>query len=331
MSTAKAIRRVIQDANRILVVTHVSPDGDALGSLTAVGSALTRQKKQFVLACDDALPRRFEFLPLSAEIQRAPNMAVPYDLLIALDCGDKQRMGQVFANLPEPRPFIINIDHHITNTRFGDLNLVEETATSTAEILYRLFCELDLSLTPDLALSLLTGLATDTLGFRTNSVSAQTMKIAGELMSAGADLGLVMTQTMTVKPLSTLHLWQVGLNKMKMDGGLIWTSISHEEQEAIGYVSSSTSGLVNLIADVEEAAVGAVLLEMDDGTVRVGFRCRPPYNVSEVAVNLGGGGHALAAGCTLTGPLPKVEAMVVAMVKESIHQQEAMLHHKHDS
>ncbi|MCP4426575.1 MAG: bifunctional oligoribonuclease/PAP phosphatase NrnA, partial [Chloroflexi bacterium] len=306
-------------------VTHIGPDGDALGSLTAVGTALTQWGKQFSLVCDNGAPRRFDYLPLSEQIQQNPDTAVAYDLLIAVDCGDELRMGKAFANLPEPKPYIVNIDHHITNTQFGDINLIDAEATSAAEILYRLFRNLDVPFTDDLALSLLTGLVTDTLGFRTNSVNAQTMKIAGELMEAGADLDLIMNKTMTVKPLSTLLLWQLGLSKMKMEDGLIWASISNEEREAVGHKSSGTVGLVNLLANVDQAAAGAVLLEVDDGTVRVGFRCRPPYNVSEVAVNLGGGGHALASGCTLDGPLAKAEAMVVEMTKESIRQQEAIL------
>jgi phosphoesterase RecJ-like protein len=231
--------------------------------------------------------------------------------------------------LPDPKPFIINIDHHITNTQFGQINLINAEATSTVEILYHLFQDLDITLTPDLALSLLTGLVTDTLGFRTNNVNAQTMDIASHLMAAGADLGLVMTRTMTIKPMSTLRLWQTGLNKMKLEDGLIWASISNEERQAAGHMGTGTVGLVNLLADVDQAAVGAVLLETDDGLVRVGFRCRPPYNVSEVAMNLGGGGHALAAGCTLEGPLAKAEAMVIAMMKESIRQQEATFKNGH--
>ncbi len=325
MIITEAIQQAIQKAERILAVTHVGPDGDALGSLTAVGAALRQQNKQFTLVCDDPLPSRFKFLPLSRLVQPAPETAVPYDLLIAVDCGDELRMGNAFANLPEPRPFIINIDHHITNTNFGDINLIDGKATSAAEILYRLFRELDYAFTDELALSLLTGLVTDTLGFRTNNVNAQTMKIAGELMDMGADLGTIMTKTMTVKPLSTLRLWQLGLNKMKMEDGLIWSSISNEEREAVGHKGSGTVGLVNLLANVEQSAAGVVLLEMSDGTVRVGFRCRPPYNVSEVAVNLGGGGHALASGCSLDGPLAKAEAMVVEMTKESIRQQESAL------
>ena len=325
----EAIQRSIENANQVLVVTHVGPDGDALGSLTAVGSVLAMWGKSFTLVCDDPLPRRFDYLPLSESVQTQPDAGCVYDLLIAVDCGDELRMGEAFANLSGERPFIINIDHHITNTHFGDLNLIDADATSTAEVLYRLFTGYNLTMTSRLAQSLLTGLVTDTLGFRTNSVTADTMKIAGELMAAGGDLGLIMTRTLTVKPLSTIQLWQIGLNKMKLDRGLVWTSISNEERLAAGHFSSSTAGLVNLMADVDEAAAGIVLLEMDDNTVRVGFRCRPPYNVSEVALNLGGGGHALAAGCTLPGPLAKAEALVVAMMKESIHQQEAILNNGH--
>jgi phosphoesterase RecJ-like protein len=326
----EAIQRKIQDANHILVITHVGPDGDALGSLTAVGAALTQWGKSFTLVCDDALPRRFDFLPLSDLICQQPDTAVPYDLLIAVDCGDELRMGNAFADLPGERPFIINIDHHITNTNFGDLNLIDAEATSTAEVLHQIFDDYDVELSPELAISLLTGLVTDTLGFRTTNVSSRTMKIASELMDAGGDLRLVMLRTMTVKPLSTIQLWQVGLNKMKIDDGLIWTSISNEERKAVGHMSSSTAGLVNLMADVEQAAAGVVLLEMDDGTIRVGFRCRPPYNVSEVALNLGGGGHALAAGCTLPGPLAKAESLVVALTKESLYQQELVMKNGRD-
>ncbi len=329
MSVTEAIKQTIQKANNILVVSHIGPDGDSLGSLTAVGGMLSQMGKSFSLVCDDVVPRRFDFLPLSDEIQQVWETAVSPDLLIAVDCGDELRMGKAFASLPAPKPFTINIDHHITNTQFGNINLIDGAATSTVEILYRVFGDLDISLTPDLALSLLTGLVTDTLGFRTNNVNAQTMAIAGDLMGAGADLGLVMTRTMTVKPFSTLRLWQVGLNKMKMEDGLIWTSISDKERLAAGHMGTGTVGLVNLLADVDKAAAGAVLLEGDDGLVRVGFRCRPPYNVSEVALNLGGGGHALAAGCALEGPLAKAEAMVVEMMKDSIRQQEAMFKNGH--
>jgi phosphoesterase RecJ-like protein len=329
VSVTAEIQQSINEAVRILVITHVDPDGDALGSLTAIGVALTQRGKEVTLVCDDPLPARFAYLPMSDEVKTEIDSSVNYDLIIAVDCGDELRLGRAFASLPKPRPKILNIDHHITNTGFGDINLVEAGAVSATEILYGLFHKLGFELTIDLALSLLTGLVTDTLGFRTVGVNASTLRIAGDLMDAGADLAMVTTQSLNLKPISTLRLWQIGLDKMRLEDGLIWASISDEERRAVGHLGTSTAGLVNLMADVNRAAISAVLLETEDGSIRVGFRCRPPYSVSNVARNLGGGGHDLAAGCTLEGPLDKAEALVVALTKESIQQQEAIFDNGH--
>jgi phosphoesterase RecJ-like protein len=321
----RAIEALVTDATRILVVTHISPDGDAIGSLTAVGVALRQVGKEPTLVCDDGSPTRFSFLPLADQIQKHVDADSEYDLIIALDCGDMSRMGRAYADLPEPTAPIINIDHHVTNTRFGDVNLVDSECVSTTEILYGLLPEIGIEISTQLATCLLTGTVTDTLGFRTVGVTANTFRIAGELMEAGANLGEITTQALLLKPLSTLHLWQVGLDNMKMEPeGVLWSSISNEEREAIGYAGSSSGGLVNMMANVDEAAMSAVLIEEDE-KVYVGFRCRPPFNVAELALNLGGGGHPLAAGCTLDGPLSKAVSLVVSMARETIRQQQVIL------
>lgn len=280
--------------------------------------------KHATLLCDDSIPERFSYLPLADQIQ-PPNENRPtdYDLLIAVDCGDETRMGQSYASLPSTVPTIINIDHHVTNTYFGDIQHVVPDAVSATEILYDLFKHIGLTITTDLAMCLLTGVVTDTLGFRTVGVTAKTLRIASELVDAGADLPLITMQGLSLKPYSTAQLWQIGLNNMRLEEGLIWTKINNTQREAIGYNNTSTGGLVNFLGNVTQAAISAVLLEMNDGTVRVGFRCNPPYSVSELALNLGGGGHPLAAGCSLDGPLDKAEALVVAMSKETIRQQQA--------
>jgi bifunctional oligoribonuclease and PAP phosphatase NrnA len=314
------IKQAITNAQSILIVTHVDPDGDAIGSLTAVGNGLAHLGKQVTMACDDNVPGRFRFLPLTDKVQKGVSSAATFDLMIALDCGDESRMGRTFVDLNQ-KPPLINIDHHVTNTNFGQINLVDAQATSTTEILYELFIAIGIDVTADIALSLLTGLVTDTLGFRTVGVTPRTMKITSALMAAGADLSLVTMLALNLKPMSTIRLWQLGLNNLKLDSGLVWTSLTYKAQQAIGFNSPSSAGLVNMLANVEEAAMSAVLLEQQDGSVRVGFRCRPPYSVSEVALNLGGGGHPLAAGCSLDGPLAKAESLVVGMCKESIAQQ----------
>jgi phosphoesterase RecJ-like protein len=315
------LQHTLEKADRVLVITHVDPDGDAIGSLTAVGQALRQLGLRVTLVCDDSVPERFTYMYLTDQVRRQPDPQEPYDVLIAVDCGDELRMGEAFDRLPLPRPFIINIDHHVTNTRFGDLNIVEPGATSTAEVLYGLFQDLGIEITPEIALSLLTGLVTDTLGFRTIGVTANTLRIAAELVDAGADLGFVTMQALNLRALSTMKLWRTGMDHMQLEGGLLWSAITNQERQAAEFRSHSSVGLVNLLADVEEAAMGAVLMEMEDGSVKVGLRCRPPYDVSEVAVELGGGGHPLASGCTLPGPLAEAEALLVRTCQEAIVRQ----------
>ncbi len=312
------IQHTLEKAENILVVTHVDPDGDAIASLTAVGLALKQIEQKATLVCDDSVPERFRYLPLSQKVRKSPDTVKGHDLLIAVDCGDEFRMGRAFSSLPDPKPFIINIDHHVTNTRFGDINLVDPKATSTAEMLYHLFADLGITISPEIALSLLTGLVTDTLGFCTVGVSADTLRIAADLVESGADLGFVTMYALNLKSMSTMQLWGTGMNKMQLEKGLLWTSITNQERKAANFRSNSSVGLVNLLADVDEVSMGAVLMEMDDGTVKVGLRCRPPYDVSAVAVGLGGGGHPLAAGCTMTGSLAEAEALLVRSCQDAI-------------
>lgn len=322
-SPYEAIKAAVSTAKRVLVITHVAPDGDAIGSLTAVGLALEQLGKETTLACDDRVPERFSFLAKADQAQAAVTGNPPYDLIFAVDCGDESRMGKIFESLPRPLPPLVNVDHHVTNTRFGQMNLVDGAATATAEVLCDLLPELGVRLTRELAISLLTGIVTDTLGFRTVGVTAHTLKMAGRLIEAGADLPQVTMMALTIKPVSTILLWRTGLNNMRLENGLLWTTISQAEREATGHATASSAGLVNLLGDAMEAAIAAVLMEQDDSKVYVGFRCRPPYSVSELALSLGGGGHHLAAGCTLDGPLAKAESLVVDLAKEAIRRTQA--------
>lgn len=322
-ATVNLIDHALDGANKIVAITHVSPDGDAISSLVAMGLALQQLDKQVTLVVDDGLPDRFRYLPLSNQVQTEPDG--DYDLIIALDAGDSQRLGKAFADLSQPRPSIINIDHHITNSYYGDINLVVPDASATVEILFNLFPELGIEITPDLATALLSGLVTDTLGFRTANVSSDTLRTAKALVDVGADLFSVTAKALTLKPFSTLLMWQKGLNNVQLEEGVIWTSISYQERLETGYEDTSSFGLGNLLAEVKEAVMSAVFLESANGRVKVGFRCRPPFNVSQLAKNLGGGGHHLAAGCTLDGPLEEVVLMVVKRSKESIRRQRATL------
>lgn len=315
------MKRMIDTAEHVLVICHLHPDGDAVGSLTAVGQALAQLDKPFTLACDDPAPEKYGYLPLVNQIVTATDQQVAYDLLITLDCGDEDRLGQVYSKLPKPKPPIINIDHHVSNTEFGKVNLVLAETTSTAEILAVLLPQLGATITSEMAMSLMTGLVTDTLCFRISSVNSHTMKVASELMEAGADLPNIVMQALILRPYADLQLWRVGLNKMKLEDGVSWTSISLDDRHDLDNNRGSVDGLGNFMADVNEAAMSAIFTERDNDRIVVGFRSRLPYDVSELAVSFGGGGHRLAAGCAVIGALEDVESQVIRRAKEMIAAQ----------
>ena len=318
----QAIQDVLADAEKVLVVTHVNPDGDAYGSLTAVGQMLKQLGKTTTMAVDGGMFRRFEFLPVANEVRAtAGGKNQTYDAVISVDCGDAGRMGRTFAELADPKPPLINIDHHITNTLFGEVNVVPPDACSATAILYELFVEMGVEITEGIAISLLTGIVTDTLGFRTNNVTARTLEVAGALMRAGADLPNITLNALNLQSYATVKMWREGLNNMTLEDELIWTTISKQERQRAKYEGSGNAGLVSMIGNVSTASMSAVLIELDDGKVGVGFRCRPPFDVAQVAAELGGGGHALAAGCSLDGPLKKAEQKVVTLCKDMIISQ----------
>lgn len=316
------IRFAVEKANHVLAIAHVDPDGDAIGSLTAVGQAMHQLGKRVTLVCDDAVPARFHSLPLAGDIRRASNPDAAYDLVIAVDCADELRMGWAYDRLKEPKPTLANIDHHITNTNFGAFNIVDPGASSTAEVLHRFLPEIGVEMTPGIAESLLTGIVTDTIGFRTSNVTAATLRAAADLVDAGADIAAISLQALHQRPWDTAQMWAIGLDGMKMQDGLVWTTISRQDLQSAGLERApSSSGLVNFLLDIDTAVMSVVLTEAADN-VRVTMRCQPPYNVAEVAKQFGGGGHALAAGCALDGPLEDAEARIVAACRDAIRRAE---------
>ena len=324
--TIEKIRSAIDKAEEIVIMTHVGPDGDALGSLTGLGVALTRLGKRVTMACDDGMLRKFEYLAMADRVERRPDRNKRFDLLFAVDCGDEDRMGRAYQRIPPHlKPPVINIDHHISNTYFGNVNLVVADVTSTAEILAELIPALGVPLDGEIATSLLTGMVTDTLGFRVTGVTAETFKTAGELIAAGADLAEITLKSLVLQDYSTIKMWRTGLNKMQLEDGISWSVLSLKDQRQISSDPVSNHGLGNLIADINEVCFSIVFTEKDDGSVKVGFRSRPPWDVATIATRLGGGGHLYASGCTRYGKLDDIVSEVVGMAKEELQRQQTEL------
>ncbi len=315
---------LVTQAQRILLVSHVSPDGDAIGSLLAMGQLLHQLgKTQVTLACDDAVPTKYAFL--SGSNQVVSLVVDRFDLIVALDCSDERRAGRVYQSAKNGRIPVINIDHHVTNTEYGDINIYPLDAAATTEVLFRLAKAWNLTLDTELALCLLTGLVTATLCFRTANVTAQVMQVAAELMEAGADLAFITGQTVNRKSYNAIHYWGTLLETVQLEDRVVSAHASVKRRRAAGFPYAGDASLVSFLITAWEADVAVTLVETDTGQVEVSFRAKPGFDVSKIALELGGGGHPAAAGCCIEGPLRPAMARVLDRLREYRHEQAHLL------
>ena len=310
-----SIHELIDGARRILLVTHVAPDGDAIGSLLGLGWLLRAQGKEVTLFCEDPVPEIYVWLPGSAEIVRRARGS--FDLLISLDCSDERRMGNVFDAEPTGVP-LVNIDHHVTNTRFGTINWVDPSSVATTQMIQLLANALDWEIDQHVAVHLLTGLITDTRAFRTYNVDRAAMQAALGLMEAGASLNEITQRVLGQRPLASVRLWGQAIDRLELEGDILWTEVTHDMRQHLALGEDGDSGLANFLSGVRESKVVVVFTERDGGIIDVGMRSAPGYDVAQVACRLGGGGHPQAAGCTMEGDLVRVKKRVLAEVRRSL-------------
>lgn len=315
---AQEILNLVLPARLIQIVTHVAPDGDAIGALLGLGWLLRAQGKEVCLTCEDPVPDTYAWLPGSAEVVQHGGGSC--DLIIGLDCSDRRRMGNVYERGTAPVP-LINIDHHVTNTLFGTVNWVDPSSVSTTQMLLELADVLGWELTQHVAVCLLTGLVTDTRSFRTSNVDATAMRAALRLMETGASLSEITRRSLDQRPLSQVRLWGEAIGDIHLEGDILWTGVTRDMRRRWALAEDGTSGLTNMLSGVREANVVIVFTERDDGTVDVGMRAAPGYNVADVALKLGGGGHPQASGCALEGGLADVKDRVLDEVRSSLVDQ----------
>lgn len=310
-----AARQRIARATRVLLLTHIAPDGDAVGSTLGFGLALRAAGKDVMYVCADPIPDTFRFLPAYGEFATAPRGA--YDLIASLDVADLGRLGSVGEKLTQPIDLLF--DHHVTNPGFADINLIDVAAASTAELVTALLEPLGLSLTKSAAECLLAGLITDTMGFRTSSTTANTLAFAQRLIHAGASLPEIYDRVFFKRSIYAIRLWAAGLANIKLEHRIVWTTIPLTAREAAHYHGQGDADLVSVLQSVREADVAVILTERPDGKVKVSWRAVPGINVAAIAANFGGGGHVAAAGAEISGALDEVERIVLAATKAALN------------
>jgi len=311
------VQALVDNARRIIIITHVSPDGDAIGTLLGLGHALRDYGKTVTLAVDEGVPATLRFLPGSPDVRKDLN-DVQADLAIAVDCGDESRMGnagKVIRALGLP---LINIDHHRSNTNFGDVNIVNAVSVAAADCIFEWLEQSPVmipAITPDVAQCLLCGLVTDTLCFRTSNVTPDTLGKAQRLMAYGGSLSDIVQHTVSSTPTSVFRLWGQVMPTVRIEDEVIWVKITQVARKAAGVTDTKDGGLVSLLVQADEAHISCVLTEKDNGQIELSFRSVPGYDVSQVAISLGGGGHLQASGATVNGTLDEIEAKVIPMLK----------------
>lgn len=310
-------------SQHILLISHISPDGDAIGSMLGLKALLQAQGYTVTAANQDGVPKLLRseaIVPGWQTVVTHAGNASRYDLVITLDCSDLARLGKVYTPALAWLP-LVNVDHHITNLNFGAINLVDGEATSCAEVVYRLAQTLDWPLTAAAAQCLLTGIVTDTRGFRISGVSADVLTIAQQLMAAGASLFAVTDGVLERRNIETICLWGEALGALQMEERILWTAIPLAMRRRCNGVEQSDSGLANFLAGADEADAAVIFTEREDGKVDVGMRAAYGFNVAQSALALGGGGHPRAAGCSLAMPLDAAITHVLSVLKPALAQQ----------
>ena len=317
MDQIKEIGRRIKSAKRVLVISHIRPDGDAIGSLLGLGLGLQLIGKETQLVLADGLPQRFAFLEHSHEINVRKNGE--FDTIIVVDVSDIDRVGPVLNGSVKPT---INIDHHVTNLGFAEYNLVNTSAVATAEVIADNLARWGLPLTRPIAQALLTGIVTDTLGFKTPNVTPKALHSAAVLVEAGADLAQIYENTLVNRSYEAIKYWSRGLSTLTRQEDLVWTTLTIADRDEVSYPGNDDADLINILSAIRDANVAVIFIEQTDGTVKVSWRARPGIDVSSIAFSYGGGGHPAASGATIRGSLSAVredvlrETMKLLQIKE---------------
>lgn len=307
MGSFNKLKQILEEKKRFALVCHVDPDGDAIGALSALSASLEDRGKEPFPVCFDPVPPIFQFLLSGKTISRS--LPEKFDALILLDNGDRRRTGfpdeipEIKRNLP-----VINIDHHPKNDlwRMAIINYTDSSASSTCELLYRIFTGLQWEITPDIATSLLAGIFYDTGGFRHSNTSRIVLDTVADLLKKGARLKKITEKLENDRPFSLLKLWGIALDRLKFNEefGISVSVLTRSDIEGVRAREEEISGLVNLLNSASESRASLLLYESERGKIKGSLRTdRDDIDLAQLAGVLGGGGHKKAAGFTLEGKI----------------------------
>lgn len=319
-STFEEIGAVLRSHNTFAVFSHVRPDGDALGSQLALALSLSKLGKKVMVRNEDGLLEKYSFLPGGEFLQTPQGEPQDFDVAIALDTATQSRLGTA-TDLVRSAKIWVNIDHHPSNPRYGDLVYIDATAPATGQILFELITSQQLPMDPAIAENLFVAISTDTGSFQYPNTTARTFEIGAELVKCGVDVGRVSQLLYESYPRRRTELLRELLGTMRFEaGGKIATfSLSLKTTAELGAKPEDNEGLIDHLRAIEGVIVAAFFEELSDGKVRVSMRSKvEAVDVGAICQIFGGGGHKLAAGTRVRGTLPEVEERVLKAICDVI-------------
>jgi len=312
----------IKNSRNILLASHADPDGDAVGSLIALGRTLIQFGKKTTLYNASSIPAVYRFLPSVDLIESRIDPRAAYDLAIILDCGDLSRVGDA-VNTINRIPVTINIDHHISNTGFGSLQLIDPNACATAEIVYRLIKALAVPIDKDTAVSVYTGILTDTGSFRFSNTNQAAFSISKEMTDIGVDPYHVAQQVYGTYSLERIKLLNLALDSIEISGNgkLSIMTVTRSMLEETGTQPEDIDGLINYARRIEDIKVAALIQEQKNGIsdtsnltrYHVSLRSNGTVDVAAIASAFGGGGHYSAAGFQIESTLTELKSEIATL------------------
>ena len=307
------IIEVINRAQKIAIFTHVSPDGDAIGSSLGLYLGLKQLKKEVDVIADE-YSRCFCFFPGIEEIKNCGNDQ--YDLAIALDCANKARLFDPKGSFDKSR-MTISIDHHSSNIYFAEYNYVEDKSPAVCKTLIKILKRLNISINLEVGTCLMAGIITDSGGFRYKTVDDETFEFAAQMLDVGVDISNIYYRTFDVKTKAQFELSSIATSRLKFYGKnrIALTYVKQGDLKKVKAEAGDHEGIVNVGRNIEGVEVSIFLREDEDGTYKVSLRSNDYVNVSDVAEVFLGGGHDRAAGCTIALPL---EEAIKKLVKETV-------------
>lgn len=315
-ATFEAIGGALRDHQSFAILSHVRPDGDALGSQLALGLSLKTLGKDVHIWNEDGMLDKYSFLPSADQLSKPPAAPKDVDVAVALDTAVQNRLGTTMAAVKSAKVWI-NIDHHPSNPRYGDLVYIDAIAPATGQILFELMQHQALPMDRAIAENLYAAISTDTGSFQYPNTTARTFEIAAELIRAGVDVGRVSQQLYETFPRRRIELLRELLATMRFEGGgkVASFSLSLDTANRLGVLPEDNEGLIDHIRAIDGVIVAVFFEELPDGKVRVSMRSKSDAaDVCAICLKFGGGGHKLAAGARVPGTLAEVEQRVMTTI-----------------